>query len=432
MNQAKKSTTRLFGKGQARLESWVSVAVIILAVASLGSSCWASTETVLYRFGVTITGDGKGVPAGLVADSSGNFYGVTQYGGNNGNGTVFELSPGTGGTWNETILHSFGSGTDGSQPVGGLILDSSGNLYGTTTLGCSSNNGTVFELSRSGGSWTETVLYSFAGGSDGSFPLSSLNMHTSSTLYGTTALGGNSNDCAGNGCGTVYKLTLSGGSWTETVLHAFNGGDGSYIAGAVVFDSSSNLYGTAGQGTSYHFGTVYKLDTSGTLTTLYTFTGGSDGGGPFGNLVWDLSGNLYGTTEYGGVAGGSSGHGTVFELSFSGGTWTESVLYSFATSAAGYPVAGLVFDSSGNLYGTTTGNGSAGIVFKLAPGLGSWTETTLHTFGANLSDGKDAESTLIFDSSGNLYGTTFLGGATTTCMVSGPGSGCGVVFKVTP
>lgn len=138
---------------------------------------------------------------------------------------------------------------------------------------------------------------------------------------------------------------------------------------------------------------------------------------------------LYSTT----LEGGSSGYGTVFELSLADGTWTESVLYPFASSGAGYPVAGLVFDSSEvNLYGTTTGNTSAGIVFKLAPGSGSWTETTLHTFGSVVPDGKDAESTLILDGSGNLYGTTFLGGATSICMVAGTGSECGVVFKVTP
>lgn len=423
-------------RGQARIAGWLFVAAVAIAVASLNASCWASSETVLYRFGNAIVGDGKGVPAGLIADSSGNFYGVTQYGGSNADGTVFELSPGTGGTWTETILHSFGSGSDGSQPVGGLIRDASGNLYGTTSGGGSASLGAVVELTPSGSTWTETVLYSFTSVSDGVSPSSSLTMDGSGNLYGTTEFGGNtSGDCSPTGCGTVFKLAPGGGgSWTKTTLHEFDAiDDGSEPLAGVILDSSGNLYGTtsAAGGRNDH-GTVFKLSTSGTLTTLYVFSGGSDGRGPAANLIRDSYGNLYGTT----LGGGSHLYGTVFQLSLSGGVWNESVLYSFAGSGDDTPAAGLVFDGSGNLYGTTTGEATGGgTVFKLTPGPSGWTESVLHTFpggGITSTDGRQPESTLIFDGSGNLYGTTFEGGAETTCAVAGTGSGCGTAFKVTP
>jgi uncharacterized repeat protein (TIGR03803 family) len=416
-----------------RASPWALVAV--LALISLKATSWASTETVLYRFGSGGAGDGKEVPAGLVADSSGNYYGITELGGSAGNGTVFELSPVPGGTWNKTTLYSFGNFPDGSQPIGSLIFDTLGNLYGTTSIGGSSNNGTVFKLAFNGSTWTETVLYSFAGtsSSDGSLPTSSLTIDSSGNLYGTTLVGGSG--CDAYGCGTVYELAPAGGaSWTETVLHKFNKTDGKDPDAGVVLDGSGNLYGTTEDGGAHDRGTVFKLDTSGTLTTLHSFALSSDGQYPVSNLTWDSVGNLYGTT----FGGGADYDGTVFELSLgSGGAWTESILYSFtATGDGDSPIAGVVFDRSGNIYGTTSGYVSSGTAFKLAPGAGSWSETTLHVFpgsgGPTSTDGRQPQSTLLVEGSGTLYGTTAFGGGIATCNAAGAGSGCGVIFEITP
>ncbi|MGH9206790.1 MAG: choice-of-anchor tandem repeat GloVer-containing protein, partial [Acidimicrobiales bacterium] len=292
------------------------------------------------------------------ADSSGNLYGTTGSGGASNDGVVFKLTP--GGT--ETVLHSFAGGaSDGSLPAAGLIADSSGNLYGTTSEGGASNNGVVFKLSPDG---TETVLHTFAGGSsDGANPRAGLIADSSGNLYGTTGSGGASND------GVVFKLTPGG---TETVLHTFmGGGDGAFPLAGLIADSSGNLYGTteSGGGTGciagFGCGTVFKLSPGGTETVLYSFKGGpSDGAQPFAGLYADSSGNLYGTTS----GGGASRWGTVFKLSPGG---TETV-YSFTGgSDGGQPVAGLIADSSGNLYGTIEHGGApgcsggCGVVFKL-------------------------------------------------------------------
>jgi uncharacterized repeat protein (TIGR03803 family) len=297
------------------------------------------------------------------------------------------------------LLHSFTGGADGATPHAGLALDTSGNLYGTTTAGGASNLGTVFKLDTTG---KETVLYSFTGGvSDGATPNAGLILDASGNLCGTTTAGGAS------GLGTVFKLDITG---TETFLYSFTGGmDGATPRAGLVLDPSGILYGTTAAGGASNSGAVFRIDTAGTETVLYTFAGGADGGAPQAGLVVDAAGNLYGTTVSGGSKTGLcvyGGCGVVFKLDPTG---TETVLYAFTDGAdGGFPESGLTLDTAGNLYGTAIGGGSAddGVVFKLDT---SGKETVLYSFtGSN--DGNGPQGTLIFDHADNLYGTAFAGG----------------------
>jgi uncharacterized repeat protein (TIGR03803 family) len=318
------------------------------------------------------------------------------------------------------VVYSFAGGSDGKYPLAGLIKDSSGNLYGTTQGGGSLNAGTVFELVNSSGSYTENVLYSFTGGGDGGYPASGLIMDSSGNLYGTTFYGGASAD------GAVFELVNSSGSYTEKVLYSFAGGsDGRLPSGGLIMDSSGNLYGTTNYGGSGTWGVVFELVNSHrgyTEKVLHSFTAGNDGGLLLAGLIMDSSGNLYGTAEIGGVLG----YGVVFELVNSSGSYTETVLYSFTGGSDGkLPVAGLIMDSLGNLYGTTNGGGSNyGVVFELVNSSGTYKESVLYTFGGG-SDGAYPGAALLMDSSGNLYGTTtYRGSANCT-------DGCGTVFELT-
>jgi uncharacterized repeat protein (TIGR03803 family) len=379
-----------------------------------GSGGW--TETVLYSFCSQANCTDGGLPsAGLVRDAAGNLYGTTEQGGTNGYGTAFELTPNGSGGWTENVLHSFNNnGSDGNRPSGTLTFDTAGNLYGTTQFGgagCSPGGcGTVFELSPSqGGGWTEQVLYSFAGGNygDGASPVAGLTL-AAGNLYGTTTGGGVVGPGGGDG-GTVFELSPSqGGGWTEKVVYNFCSQDGPYGRcqdGAdpdtnLIFDSAGNLYGTtlSGGGTPicllFGCGTAFELSPNGsggwTEQVLYDFcsqTNCADGYNPPAGLIFDASGNLYSTTEYGGYMGGycaGDGCGVVFELSpGQRGGWTETVLYSFNWNGnntdAAIPLAGLIFDPDGNLYGTTYNGGtySFGTAFELGK-LGA-TSTTLTT-----------------------------------------------------
>lgn len=319
-------------------------------------------ETVLYTFARTSGGKSEGA---LIRDSEGNLYGTTLMGGNSkcndgaGCGTVFKLNP--AGTL--TVLHAF-EGPDGASPLAGLLRDTSGNLYGTTWEGGAVNRGTVFKIDTTG---KETVLHSFRA-KDGAWPLSGLIADAQGNLYGTTELGGDTNGgCGTLGCGVVYKIDRSG---NETVLYSFTGGtDGSQSAGTLVRDAAGNLYGTTGLGgdlscnAPYGCGVIFKVDSSGHETVLYSFHGQpSDGWNPIAGLVRDPAGNLYGTT----YRGGTYGWGTVFEFDTTG---KETLLHSFTAGSDGSaPYAGLMRDSSNNLYGTAVGGGQGhGVVFKLTP-----------------------------------------------------------------
>ena len=414
-----------------------------------------STERVLYSFDANGV-DGYDPWAGLIFDAAGNLYGTTAEGGTYGScyggcGTVFELTPTAGGGWAEQVLYSFGNGTDGAFPAAGLIFDAAGNLYGTTLGGGDYGYGTVFELTPTvGGGWTEQVLYSFnLNGTDGVWPAANLIFDRSGNLYSTTWGGGEYEYNCDNGvpgCGTVFELSpTAGGGWTEQVLWNFgNGTDGTNPEAGLIFDAAGNLYGTTVNGGTYDncsyggCGTVFELTpTAGggwTEQVLHNFGNGTDGAYVYGGLIFDAAGNLYGTASGGGTYTSClGGCGMVFELtSTGGGGWTETVLYSFGNGTdASAPTASLIFDRSGNLYGTTEWGGTydncippygCGTVFELKRTAGGgWTEQVLHNFG-NGADGTDPFAGLIFDAAGNLYGTTEGGGT----------YGVGTVFELTP
>jgi uncharacterized repeat protein (TIGR03803 family) len=347
------------------------------------------TETILYNFvGNSYPSTDGGNPQGaLIFDKSGNLYGTTQGGGKYGGGTVFKLSPAANDTWIETVLYNFGAvRTDGSGPVGALVFDGAGDLYGTTAYGGKYYRGTVFRLTPSfQGDWHEKQVFQFgAFTTDGQYPTGGLTFDSSGNLYGTTVSGGLSSSsysaCSENYtlCGTVFML--SAGTWIETQLFLFNGTNGGNPTGSVIFDSGGNLYATASMGGAYNDGEVFELapGSSGqwTETAIHSFSGlNGDGSGPQGDLVFDSSGNLYGTTLLGGTNAGLchvNGCGIVYELSppASGKNWRQKVLHTFSRSTDGQePFAGLVLDSAGNLYGTTTlgGSGNQGTAFKVVP-----------------------------------------------------------------
>jgi uncharacterized repeat protein (TIGR03803 family) len=397
----------------------------------------APQEKVLYSFG--LTGTDGGVPhAGLVSDSKGNLYGTTEYGGPNmvkqGNstvtaGTVFELSPGSGGIWTEKVLYNFGANSnDGANPLAGVVIDAQGNLYGTTLDGGSVDDGTVFELSpSSSGLWTEKILHNFFYlTSDGTAPHAGVIIDSAGNLYGTTYGGGaNSGGSAAPG-GTVFELSpASGGTWTYQLLHSFSylsKTDGYYPDGALIFDSKGNLYGTTSDGGSAQDeqggGTVFELTPIGgggwTEKVLYSFGGGNTSTGymPMGSLAIDSAGNLYGTNNSGGQNGFGL-DGTIFELSpTSSASWTEKTIYSLGGNETDgiNSQSGLLIDAQDNLYGTSTAGGAYGYgsVFELSTTTGA--EQVLHSFDLNGTDGASSYSTLLFDASGNLYGTTAFGG----------------------
>jgi uncharacterized repeat protein (TIGR03803 family) len=398
---------------------------ILVVIVMLASSVLASepVESVLYRFKA---GTDAAQPfASLIADKAGNLYGTTVAGGTSNAGAVFKISP-PGTAWTESVLYSFAGGTDGASPWAGLIFDKAGNLYGTTAAGGSSNCtggcGTVFELSPpavQGGAWTETVLYRFAGGTDGSSPWASLIFDAKGNLYGTTGYGGGKT----NG-GTAFELAppaTQGGAWTETVLHKFgNGDDGANPLSNLTFGLNGAIYGTtySGVGTAQS-GMVFKLKppaTQGgpwTEGVVYRFKGGADGQGPGSALIIDKKGNLYGTA----AGGGQDSAGVVYEVSPpTGGSWTETVLYSFTNGAdGGSPTSTLLADKAGNFYGTAWNGGAKnhGAVFELSPPAtqgNPWTETTLYSFAGG-RDGEEPSAGLVYGKGGQFYGTTSSGGS---------------------
>src|SRR5271165_1484050 len=298
------------------------------------------------------------------------------------------------------VLHTFTGGVDGAWPYAGLTMDRAGNLYGTTQnggkVGCGSGSGcgTVFKLSHKGSGWVFTPLYTFQAGSDGAVPTARVIFGPDGNLYGTTSV-------VGAGYGTVFKLQPSPVAcktalcpWTETVLYRFTGGSdgGSPQNGDLLFDQSGIIYGTTQLGGSYGLGVVFSLTPSKgawTESVLYSFTGGNDGAQPASSVISDNAGNFYGTA----VGGGSFGYGTVYELIPSGSGWQEKTLYSFSSTRddgyAAFPVGGLIFDGSGNLYGTTEANsfeiGGGGTVFELTPSNGNWTITILAGTGGDMT-----------------------------------------------
>jgi uncharacterized repeat protein (TIGR03803 family) len=312
----------------------------------------SGNETVLHVF--TGVADGQ-YPSGVVADGE-SLYGTTELGGSagRGGGTVFKLDTTTG---EETVLYSFLGGNDGAFPVAGVIPDAAGNLYGTTLYGPRPTGGTVFTLDQAG---NETPLYTFANAADGIYPESSLIRDAAGNLYGTTYGGGDLTCNRGGGCGTVFKLDAAG---NETVLYSFTGKDGKHPTAALIQDAAGNFYGTTTAGGAFNGGTVFKLDAGGNETVLHSFISEVNGSDPYAGLIQDTAGNFYGTT----AVGGASNCGTVYKLDTAG---KLTVLHSFSGTADGAnPFGGVVIDGKGNLYGTAQRGGAFnnGTVFKITP-----------------------------------------------------------------
>jgi uncharacterized repeat protein (TIGR03803 family) len=380
---------------------WITLLFLISA-----SSIAAATQfKTLYRFkGGT---DGQG-PSGLVMDPGGNLYGTTSGGGTYGAGTVFRLDA----LGRKTVLYNFTGGLDGANPhpYAKLAFDAAGNIYGTTVSGGADGRGVAYKLDTKG---LETVLYNFCAAfmfpcPDGAFPTAGLTLDPSGNIFGTTPLGG------ADYVGVFFKLAqLSDGSWSETVLHTFTISDGDSPYGGLVRDSARNLYGTTWGGGAHMEGTIFKVNSAGEEEVLYNFTGASDGASPYSAPLRDAEGNFYGTIPWGGnpscpgIYG--TGCGTVYELDNTG---TLQVLHTFTGGADGAsPFGSVVRDSKGNLYGTTSAGGAYGygVVFKLRrDAQGAWQESVVHAF-ADKPGGDSGASPiagLLLDAAGNVYGTT--------------------------
>ena len=415
-------------------------------VTNIRVTCTTPGEQMLYEFGLT---SDDNTPRGpLVFDNSGSLYGTNSgnlYGSStgNGHGSVFKLTP-ANGQWNETVLYTFCQSLgcpDGANPASGVIWDHIGNLYGTTASGGTYGSGVVFQLSSDGsGGWTETVLHSFGNGTDGAGIFTSgLVFDNSGNLYGTTRQGGTT------GNGTVFELSPNGsGGWTESVIYNFcpSAGficpDGEAPMGGVAIGADGNLYGTTSLGGSWQFGTVFQLTrgTNGQWTekVLHSFGGDpTDGTTPRAGVILDAAGNLYGTTQLGYCSESACNNGTVFEMvRAAGGQWQEGVLYGFHKGTDGSKPSGpVILDKAGNLYGTTASGGivldasgsivDAGVVFALTPGSvnAMWAEVPLYSFPGG-SNGA-GPSGLVMDGQGNIYG-----------VAEGGANSGGIIFEVTP
>jgi uncharacterized repeat protein (TIGR03803 family) len=396
-----------------------AVAVILLLSCTAAPAAFAQTFTLLYSF--TGGTDGGNPSDGLVLDSAGNLYGTTGYGGTgnctqnglSGCGTVFKVT--NQGT--ETVLYSFQGSPDGEYPWSGVVLDGRGDLFGTTVNG-GLGFGILFALDKSG---TEHILHRFTGKTDGANPAPSLTFDRAGNLYGTTDAGGDlSCSIRGEGCGTLFKLSSKGGVTIHRFAGAPSDGRGPGY-GAVLIDDAGNLYGTTGEGGTADDGTIYKVDQNGKYSVLYSFSGGSDGCEPLGNLAIDENGNLYGTAS----ACGDYDGGTIFRVNSNGSLF---VLYSFGVDGpqgGNAPFGGVTRDRTGNLYGTTLFGGGCdlvlggcGTVFKFNS---NGTMTILHSF-EGYPDGASPWDNVILDAAGNVYGTT-----------STLGSGnAGTVWKIAP
>jgi uncharacterized repeat protein (TIGR03803 family) len=409
----------------------LAMATVFALAAIMIQSAQAQAYSVIHNF--TGGQDGSHPYAGLTIDRAGHLYGTAANGGA-GYGTVFKLSHQASG-WVFNPLYSFKGGNDAAFPGARVIIGPDGSLYGTAEgggSGCGGNGcGTVFNVKPGASacktalcSWTETVLYSFTGNDGYGIAIGDLAFDQAGNIYGTTEFGGEGPYPSGNG--TVWELMPSKGGWTHSVLYRFGGGeDGYVIYSGVIFDEVGNLYGTARQGGGFGCsgagcGTVYQLTPSGsgwTENILYRFQGGNDGLFPIAGLLLDRMGNLYGGTS----GGGSGNGGTVFDLTPANGGWTFHTLYGLAGN--GGMSAAPTMDAAGNLYGVTLGDGaySQGNVFKLTPSGGGWTYTDLYDFTGG-SDGGFPISNVVMDASGNLYGTTYEGGS----------NGLGVAWEITP
>lgn len=396
-------------------------------MALLPSAALAQTATTLLDFSAN---GGIEPYARMIVDSAGNLYGDTSTGGKPTAvnpypaGTVFELSPGgKRGTWTETVLYTFLGGADGSEPTGALLADSKGDLYGTTFLGGAGGDGTVFELKvpKPGKKWKKTILFSFTG-TNGNQPFAGLVADKAGDLFGVTTTGGQFNQ------GAVFEIKAK--TLAESVVYSFTGPEGNTPNGGLLIDSNGNLFGTASSSSvAPYAGSVFELSPPGaglsgwTFTELHGFSGGADGGAPQGAMVEDGSGNLYGAT----FGGTGYGNGTLFELSPSAGGYTYQVIFTFSGSVGSNPFGDLALDASGNLWGSLLNSNdvnSSGALFVVTPpagGAGTWSQTVSYLFNGS-AGGYSPYAGLTLDGKGNVYGANFSGGK----------SGVGTAFKFVP
>ena len=389
------------------------LAIFALAMLLVHGAGAASTTKVIYSFAGDE--DGEYPDTELVMDHSGNLYGSSVLGGDFGSGTVFQLAPGR----THTVLYSFTGGTDGAEAYGGVTLDADGNLYGATVAGgtgqgCEGGCGVVYRLTNNdGGTWTETVLHNFTGGNDGSGPGSAPSIDRAGNLYGMTPTGG------AYSAGTIYRLhPRPDGTWKFNIVHAFTGGDDGLggSKGRMIFDDRGHIFGASTAGGANGAGVIFELKRSRSgwnLKVLYAFKGQPDAGFPYGSLLFDQSGNLFGTSYY----DGANDLGAVYELSPQpGGLWKEKVLYSFKGGSDGAnAISGLLFGPNGEMYGTTSEGGapgcSCGTIFRMTPGNhGTWTERVVYAF-TGTPDGRYPYDGMVADGAGNYFGTTVSGGA---------------------
>ena len=404
---------------------WICVLATTVTNLAIAPLLHGQTLNVIHNFAGGV--DGEYPLAGLTIDQFGTLYGTTAglvYSSGPSYGSVFRLKL-HNGSWLFTPLYDFRGTTDGAYPLARVVIGSNGTLYGTANRGgvnnCTQGCGLVFNLHPTPTippspltPWIETVLYSFEGGTDGAYPgYGDIVFDQSGAMYNTASQGG-LNNCSGHvGCGVVYKITHSGGTYTESALYAFTGGtDGAFPIAETSFDGSGNLYTTAFNGGNGNSGTIIQLAPSGgnwNETTVHQFNASTDGANPYSGVTIDSSGNLYGTTSTGGPGGG----GTIYQTSLQGDLWVYSNLENL--SGVGQnpgPLANLTADASGNLYGTaySCSLNSFGCVFKLTRSGSSFTYSDLYEFTGG-ADGSNPVSNVVLDASGNLYGTTYLGGS---------------------
>ena len=407
----------------------IAAFTLVVLLAGMAAPAQAQTYQVLHNF--TFGLDGSEPWATVTVDQRGNLYGTTIYGGTNNRGTVFKLSH-AGQGWVFNPLYSFAT-SDGVFTEAPLAIGPDGTLFGTTAAGGTAGEGTVYDVHPPSNPcrgaicpWTESVLHSFTGGADGAVPgYGALVFNHAGNGFGTTTLGGINNG------GVVYELTRTQQGWTESVAYTLSDlTTGTDPYSGLIVDNTGNLYGTASSAGGLGNGSVYQLTPSGSGLTgqyLYAFPVRDPDAGstPYGGLVFDASGNLYGTT----VNGGANGVGTIYELSPSGSGWSESVLFSFTGNYPG-PKYGLAIDAAGNLYGTTFQGGAHqnGSVFRLSYTNGQWVYTDLHDFAGG-ADGLFPLGGVAIDANGNLFGTTEIGGNLTGDCAP---DGCGVVWEITP
>lgn len=401
---------------------WAAGALVLVAVWGAGATSKGATTEVIYSFAGE--DDGEYTDTDIAVDRAGNLYGTSVLGGEFGGGTVWQLSP-VGGGWVHTVLYNLTGGADGGEPYKGVTLDGAGNLYGTAVTGgsgsCEGGCGVTYKLTKSGDTWTQRVIHAFTGGADGSGPGSRVAVDKRGNVYGMTPTGG------ANGLGVIYLLRpRSSGGYALRVIHTFTGAsDGSSGSAGKLVLRGGRIFGAATTGGNHGSGTVFQLTPTQTgewdFKTLYSFAGAPDGVFPYGALLFDAAGNIYGTTYY----GGTNGLGAVYKLSPTlSGEWDETVIYSFQAGNDGNSsISNLVSDPAGNLYGTTSEGGlGSGTIFELSPGPNeTWIESIPHSFQGS-PDGAFPYAGMAGDGSGSFFGATVHGGDT----------GDGTVYKFIP